>query len=644
MRILQRRKNLLAFLGLGWAAWTTWATGPAWAAGNPTPADMLRYKPVQKGVATSTPAANDVEKCEVKLARTKNNGWVLTLVDPAGITLRKFSDTNGDNYPDQWAYFKDGIEVYREIDSNFNGKRDQYRWLYTGGSRVALDRAEKENGGIEAWVALSLEEMTQEVVRAVAAKDFALLEKVLLSEDDLKSLATPASEIKRIGDIQKQAPVKFKQTLAKLSHLNDNTRWIRVETGLPSRLPADATGMKQDIVMHYRATILCETGGRVDALQLGEMVQVGETWKLIDAPTPGAAEQPGPVASHPGGQSTEAVQTPAQKEMQAILSQIAELDKGSTPQGPNAAAVKHFLKRSDLLLQLVAKAPEGEREQWQRQLADSLGLAVQASPAGDRTALDRLVRYAEQVARQATGSDLAAYVEFQALSADHNLKVTATQEPEKMLALQKDWLERLAKFVAAYPRAEDSADALIQLGMINELQAKEDDARKWYTQLATGPFRATPEGVKAAGALRRLGLEGKPWELNAAVAPLNGAAFSPDRLRGKTVIVYYWARWCDSASADFALLKKSMVNHQSKGLEVVSISLDDSRQDAEAFLKQHNPPGIHLYAGGGFEGPVAAHYGLIALPHLFLVDKDGKVLDRAAQAGSLEADLKKIMK
>ena len=48
--------------------------------------------------------------------------------------LRKFVDTNGDNVVDQWSYYKDGVEVYRDIDSNFNGKADQYRWFNTGGT------------------------------------------------------------------------------------------------------------------------------------------------------------------------------------------------------------------------------------------------------------------------------------------------------------------------------------------------------------------------------------------------------------------------------------------------------------------------------------------------------------------------------
>ena len=43
--------------------------------------------------------------------------------------------------------------------------------------------------------------------------------------------------------------------------------------------------MKQDVVKYAKATILCETNGKSDWLQAGEMIQVGLAWRIIDAPT-----------------------------------------------------------------------------------------------------------------------------------------------------------------------------------------------------------------------------------------------------------------------------------------------------------------------------------------------------------------------
>ena len=47
----------------------------------------------------------------------------------------------------------DGIEVYRDVDSNFNGKADEYRWLGTAGSRWGID--DNEDGRIDSWKTIS---------------------------------------------------------------------------------------------------------------------------------------------------------------------------------------------------------------------------------------------------------------------------------------------------------------------------------------------------------------------------------------------------------------------------------------------------------------------------------------------------------
>ena len=54
----------------------------------------------------------------------------------------------GDNVVDTWSYYKNGLEVYRDGDLNFNGKADQYRWFHTGGSRWGLDK--NEDGKLDA--------------------------------------------------------------------------------------------------------------------------------------------------------------------------------------------------------------------------------------------------------------------------------------------------------------------------------------------------------------------------------------------------------------------------------------------------------------------------------------------------------------
>ena len=140
------------------------------SAAKPTAAEALKLAPVQNDVDYDRPAAAEVEKCDVDVETVGGiTGWVVRT--DAGQVLRRFLDTNGDNKVDQWCYFKDGIEIYRDIDGNFNNKADQYRWLGTAGTRWGLD--DDENGRIDTWKVISAEEVTAEVVAALRDRDAA---------------------------------------------------------------------------------------------------------------------------------------------------------------------------------------------------------------------------------------------------------------------------------------------------------------------------------------------------------------------------------------------------------------------------------------------------------------------------------------
>src|SRR5262249_43350427 len=142
--------------------------------------------------------------CEVqpvKNAKGNKIGWLL--VDAKKQPVRKFVDSNGDRKLDIWSYYKDGVEVYREIDSNFDGRPDQFRWLNSGGMKWGIST--KQNGKIDVWRMISSEEVGHEIFLALAARDFSRLEALFISESEMKALKMPAAEIERIGKLQKQA-------------------------------------------------------------------------------------------------------------------------------------------------------------------------------------------------------------------------------------------------------------------------------------------------------------------------------------------------------------------------------------------------------------------------------------------------------
>src|SRR5262249_20268188 len=202
--------GLAASFVLAWSA--------ASASAAPTVAQMLAFRPKQEGVSYSTPTAQEQSACTVELEKGKGKGSGWLLKDGKGRLLRRYFDSNDDNRIDIWSYYKDGVEVYREIDTTYSGKPDQYRWLNSGGMKWGVDN--NKEGKIHTWKVISPEEVSQELLQAVIAKDYARLEALLISEAEIKMLDLPAAEPKRIRETRAQTATKFQAVCAKLTNLD----------------------------------------------------------------------------------------------------------------------------------------------------------------------------------------------------------------------------------------------------------------------------------------------------------------------------------------------------------------------------------------------------------------------------------------
>lgn len=595
-------------------------------AAAPTVAKMLEYAPRQEARIT-TPTAAEQAGCKVELVKAgAGSGWALK--DGSGKMLRRFFSSNGRSV-DTWSYYKDGAEVYRESDTTGSGKPDQYRWLNAGGSKWGVDL--DKDGAIDAWKVISPEELSQEALRALATKNLARLRALLITDQDLQALGLPAEMADAIKDRRKDIKARFEATIAKLTKLSDKAVWLHLETGAPELLPADQTGAKADVIQHPRGTVLFESGGANEWFQVGKLVLVNGAWKAIDAPTAGAS-----VEERGDGKAVDLAQDP---KLQKLIEELTALDK--KPVGTGADAVKHHLGRADVLEKIIAAVKAAERDPWVRQVADSLSSAVQAGTSLDSTAGTRLASLEKQLKQyMPAGHTLTGYVVFRRMQAEYSVKLAAAKEKE-FDKVQKEWVDNLTAFVKAYPKAEDTPDAMLQLGMVSEFLDKEVEAKNWYGQLARD-FADRPQGAKAAGAVRRLDLKGQTMRLAGPTLADGNTPYDIDQLRGKVVVVYYWASWNGQAASDFGKLKA--LAQANKDVAIVTVNLDTTAEEAKAFVAKHSPVGTHLYQKGGLDGPLATQYGVMVLPSVFIVGADGKCANRAGQIGTLEDEVKKVVK
>lgn len=608
-------------------------------AASPSAEQALKLRPMQREVDFSEPTAPQVAKCTIEARKIDGHGgWIVQ--DPDGLVLRRFVDTNGDNVVDRWSYYKEGLEVYRDVDSDFNGKADQYRWFHTNGSRWGLDR--DEDGEIDAWKSISVEEVTAEVVAALADRNANRFARLTLTSDELASLGLGKERAQKIAE--KIAPLskEFKTLVARQKAVTPETKWTQFSGTRPGVVPAGTDGSSKDLRVYENVVAIVQTGETHGQVQIGTLVQVGDVWRVIDLPqvtSDGQAEVASPgfffQASIVRRGPSANVETG--EESQKLLAELEkldqEVDQATTPQ----KQAELNARRAELLKQ-IAEAPGSpeDRAMWLRQLADMISAAVQSGTFPD--GVRRLDTLLEELKGKPADKDLAAYVEFRQLTAAYGLSL---QAPKADFAkIQTQWLEDLQQYVTDYPTSPDAAEAMLQMAIAQEFSGEEAKAQEWYGRVAQ-TFPDSPAAKKAAGARIRLDSVGKSITLSGK-GP-NGAAVDLAKYRGRVVLIQYWATWCEPCKRDMPVLKQ-LASKYSRAFSVIGVSLDRSRQDLAAYLTEDRLPWPQIFEEGGLDSDPANQLGILTLPTMILVDQQGKVVNRNVQMAELEDELKKLIR
>lgn len=118
-----------------------------------------------------------------------------------------------------------------------------------------------------------------------------------------------------------------------------------------------------------------------------------------------------------------------------------------------------------------------------------------------------------------------------------------------------------------------------------------------------------------------------------------------DALRGKVVLLDFWASWCSPCLQSFPWMNELQQRHGDEGLVVVAVNLDQDRSLADAFLAKR-PAGFRIEYDAA--GVVAREFDVQAMPTSFLIDRDGNVRLRHAgfkqkQREEREAEIVKLL-
>ncbi len=112
-----------------------------------------------------------------------------------------------------------------------------------------------------------------------------------------------------------------------------------------------------------------------------------------------------------------------------------------------------------------------------------------------------------------------------------------------------------------------------------------------------------------------------------AVTTLAGEKLKLADLRGKVVLIDFWATWCVPCVAQLPEIEQAYKELGDKGLVIVGVSFDQQQQAAAKFVEKRKLAWHQVWADGGEKSDLAKLYHVSGIPATFLIGPDGKVME-----------------
>jgi thiol-disulfide isomerase/thioredoxin len=211
--------------------------------------------------------------------------------------------------------------------------------------------------------------------------------------------------------------------------------------------------------------------------------------------------------------------------------------------------------------------------------------------------------------------------------------------------LQQDadaFKETVAAFVEAAPKDDRGAMLLLQTVALEEDEDKQLDIFRRIVK----DYPKSKAAQQAKQPIARAEAIGKPFKLSFKDA-ISGKAVSIEGLKGKVVVLDFWATWCGPCVADMPHMKELYAEYKDKGVEFIGVSLDAPASQGglkalKEFVASNSITWPQYYQGNGWDSPFSKSLGINSIPALYVVDAKGNLHSTKAR-GKLEMMLPELL-
>lgn len=210
---------------------------------------------------------------------------------------------------------------------------------------------------------------------------------------------------------------------------------------------------------------------------------------------------------------------------------------------------------------------------------------------------------------------------------------------------QYDAILRDEQLAFIHQHSNDIATAFIAINYLNAKQsATSDEVQSIYTTLSQR-VQQTFYGKKLASLLQlKKNTDIGQLAPDFILPDINNKPISLSSFKGNITLLDFWASWCSPCRAENPNVVNAYKKYHPKGLEILGVSLDSKKENWRQAIAHDQLTWAQVSELSGWDGKVAAQFGIQSIPSNFLLDKEGRIIGKDLREAELMNKLDELFK